>query len=42
VLDWMQRSMPALYQRLVTVSMRLAARFAPKPKGVAKVREATE
>ena len=41
-LDWMQRSMPALYQRLVTVSMRLAARFAPKPRSVNKVSEATE
>lgn len=41
-LDWMQRSMPSLYQRLVTVSMRLAARFAPKPRSVNKVREATE
>lgn len=29
-LDGMQRLMPALYQRLVTASMRLAARFAPK------------
>jgi short-subunit dehydrogenase len=41
-LDWMQRSMPALYQRLVTVSMRLAARFAPKTRSVNKVSEATE
>jgi hypothetical protein len=38
----MQRSMPALYQRLVTVSMRLAARFAPKTRSVNKVSEATE
>jgi short-subunit dehydrogenase len=29
-LDGMQRLLPALYQRLVTASMRLAARFAPK------------
>jgi hypothetical protein len=41
-LDWMQRSMPALYQRLVTLSMRLAARFAAKPGSTDKVREATE
>jgi hypothetical protein len=26
----MQRLLPAFYQRLVTASMRLAARFAPK------------
>jgi short-subunit dehydrogenase len=30
-LDGMQRLLPTLYQRLVTTSMRLAARFAPKP-----------
>jgi len=30
--DLMQRSLPALYQRLVVTTMRLAARFAPKPK----------
>jgi short-subunit dehydrogenase len=29
-LDGMQRLWPAFYQRLVTASMRLAARFAPK------------
>lgn len=29
-LDGMQRLWPAIYQRLVTASMRLAARFAPK------------
>ena len=28
--DLMMRSMPALYQRMVVLSMRLAARFAPK------------
>lgn len=38
-LDWMQRSMPALYQRLVTLSMRLAARFAPKARRTDGVRE---
>lgn len=38
--DLMQRSLPALYQRLVVTSMRLAARFAPKPK--ARVEQATE
>lgn len=38
-LDWMQRSMPALYQRLVTLSMRLAARFAPKARSADGVRE---
>ncbi|WP_417704111.1 SDR family NAD(P)-dependent oxidoreductase [Pseudomonas sp.] len=38
-LDWMQRSMPALHQRLVTLSMRLAARFAPKARGTDGVRE---
>ena len=31
-LDGMQRLMPTFYQRLVTTSMRLAARFAPKPR----------
>lgn len=31
-LDGMQRLLPTLYQRLVTTSMRLAARFAPKPR----------
>ena len=41
-LDWMQRSMPALYQRLVTVSVRLATRFAPKPRNADKAHEATE
>ncbi|MGE8362423.1 SDR family NAD(P)-dependent oxidoreductase [Pseudomonas sp.] len=30
-LDGMQRLWPAVYQRLVTTSMRLAARFAPNP-----------
>ncbi|WP_301153710.1 SDR family NAD(P)-dependent oxidoreductase [Metapseudomonas otitidis] len=30
-LDGMQRLLPTLYQRLVTTSMRLAVRFAPKP-----------
>ena len=30
--DLMHRSLPALYQRLVVSTMRLAARFAPKPK----------
>ena len=38
--DLMQRSLPALYQRLVVTTMRLAARFAPKPK--ARVEQATE
>lgn len=33
--DLMQRTMPAFYQRLVTTTMRLAARFAPKPKASA-------
>ena len=33
-LDAMQRLWPAFYQRLVTASMRLAARFAPKAKAV--------
>ncbi len=28
--DLMMRSMPALYQRMVVATMRLAARFAPK------------
>ncbi|MCY1539593.1 putative oxidoreductase SadH [compost metagenome] len=32
-LDGMQRLWPAFYQRLVTASMRLAARFAPKDSG---------
>ncbi|WP_271408339.1 SDR family NAD(P)-dependent oxidoreductase [Pseudomonas sp. Q1-7] len=32
VLDGMQRLLPTLYQRLVTGSMRLAARFAPKSR----------
>ncbi len=31
-LDGMQRLLPTLYQRLVTGSMRLAAKFAPKPR----------
>lgn len=31
-LDSMQRLLPSLYQRLVVSSMRLAAKFAPKPK----------
>lgn len=31
-LDGMQRLLPTLHQRLVTTSMRLAARFAPKPR----------
>ncbi len=39
-LDGMQRLLPALYQRLVTLSMNLAARFAPKPK--AKVEQLGE
>lgn len=34
-LDGMQRLWPAFYQRLVTASMRLAARFAPKGKAKA-------
>lgn len=38
--DLMQRSLPALYQRLVVSTMRLAARFAPKPK--ARVEQAAE
>ncbi len=38
--DLMQRSLPALYQRLVVTTMRLAARFAPKPK--ARVRQTAE
>ena len=38
--DLMQRSLPALYQRLVVTSMRLAARFAPKPK--ARVEQTAE
>lgn len=38
--DLMQRSLPALYQRLVVTTMRLAARFAPKPK--ARVEQAAE
>ena len=38
--DLMQRSLPALYQRLVVTTMRLAARFAPKPK--AGVEQAAE
>ena len=33
-LDGMQRLLPTLYQRLVTGSMRLAARFAPRPREV--------
>jgi short-subunit dehydrogenase len=33
-LDGMQRLLPTLYQRLVTGSMRLAARFAPRPRAV--------
>lgn len=39
-LDGMQRLWPAFYQRLVTFSMGLAARFAPKPK--AKVEQLGE
>lgn len=35
-LDGMQRLLPALYQRLVTASMRLAARLAPKGAGKAQ------
>ena len=38
--DLMQRSLPALYQRLVVTTMRLAARFATKPK--ARVEQAAE
>lgn len=38
--DLMQRSLPALYQRLVVTTMRLAARFAPKPK--TRVEQAAE
>ena len=38
--DLMQRSLPALYQRLVVTTMRLAARFAPKPK--ARVEQTAE
>ena len=41
-LDWMQRSLPAAYQRLVTFSMGLAARFAPKAKGARQVQEVAE
>ncbi|MNQ86380.1 putative oxidoreductase SadH [compost metagenome] len=33
-LDGMQRLLPTLYQRLVTGSMRLAAKFAPRPRTV--------
>ncbi|HBX55893.1 SDR family NAD(P)-dependent oxidoreductase [Pseudomonas sp. UBA2684] len=39
-LDGMQRLWPAFYQRLVTASMRLAARFAPK--GASKAHTAAE
>ncbi|HTN29542.1 MAG TPA: short-chain dehydrogenase, partial [Pseudomonas sp.] len=31
--DLMMRSMPSLYQRMVVLSLRLAARFAPKAPG---------
>ncbi|RJG09731.1 SDR family NAD(P)-dependent oxidoreductase [Pseudomonas cavernicola] len=41
-LDAMQRLMPTLYQRLVVGSMRLAARFAPKPKRSAASQEMPE
>ncbi|QEY62212.1 SDR family NAD(P)-dependent oxidoreductase [Metapseudomonas lalkuanensis] len=40
-LDGMQRLLPTLYQRLVTTSMRLAAKFAPKPRAV-EVSKATD
>ncbi len=39
-LDGMQRLWPALYQRLVTSAMHLAARLAPKAAG--KTRTAAE
>lgn len=41
-LDAMQRLLPALYQRLVIGSMRLAARFAPKAKLSTSTQEAAE
>ena len=41
-IDVMLRLAPVLYQRLVTASMRLAARFAPRPKSPQGAREASE
>lgn len=41
-IDVMLRLAPVLYQRLVTASMRLAARFAPRPKNPQGSREASE
>lgn len=38
-LDLMMRGMPALYQRMVVLSMRLAARFAPKNSGKTELAE---
>jgi NAD(P)-dependent dehydrogenase (short-subunit alcohol dehydrogenase family) len=40
--DLMQRLLPALYQRLVVGSMRLAARFAPKAKPPASTQETAQ
>ncbi len=37
--DLMMRGMPALYQRMVVLSMRLAARFAPKNSGKTELAE---
>ena len=39
-IDVMLRLAPVLYQRVVTASMRLAARFAPRPKSPQGAREA--
>ncbi|HFK2130738.1 TPA: SDR family NAD(P)-dependent oxidoreductase, partial [Pseudomonas aeruginosa] len=41
-IDVMLRLAPVFYQRLVTASMRLAARFAPRPKSPQGAREASE
>ncbi len=41
-IDVMLRLAPVLYQRVVTASMRLAARFAPRPKSPQGAREASE
>ena len=41
-IDVMLRLAPVLYQRVVTASMRLAARFAPRPKSGQGAREASE
>ncbi|WP_137817288.1 SDR family oxidoreductase [Pseudomonas sp. 2FG] len=41
-LDALQRLLPALYQRLLVGSMRLAARFAPKPKYSGNSQEVAE